>query len=62
MQLFQYGSGFVWMNQGVGGMSQFFVKDRLIEDGITGMIMSKLVTDLVYTENLIAFRFVPKHI
>ena len=38
------------MNQGVGVVNDFirvfFVKDRLIADGIIGRIMSKLVTDL----------------
>ena len=36
MHLFQYGFGFVWMNQGVGVVSEFFVKDRLIADGRIG--------------------------
>ena len=64
MQLFQYGFGFVWMNQGVEVVSDFIrvFRKRLIADGRIGRIMSKVVTDLACTENLIAFRIVPKHI
>ena len=64
MQLFQHGFGFVWMNQGVGRVNEFIraFRERLIVDGRTGKIMFKLVTDLVCTEVLIAFRIVPKRI
>ena len=52
------------MNQGVGRVNEFIrdFRERLIVDGRIGKIMFKLVTDLVCTEVLIAFRIVPKHI
>ena len=61
MQMFQYGFGFVWINQGVGRVNEFIrvFRERLI-DGRIGKIMFKLVTDLACTEVLIAFRIVPK--
>ena len=64
MQFFQYGFGFVWMNQAVGRVNEFIraSRERLTVDGRTGKIMFKLVTDLVCTEVLIAFCIVPKHI
>ena len=38
------------------------VRMQLFQYGRIGKIMFKLVTDLVCTEVLIAFRIVPKHI
>ena len=65
MQFFQYSFEFVWMNQGVGRVNEFiraFRQRLLTVDGRIGKIMCKLVTDLVCTEVLIAFRIVPKRI
>ena len=66
MHLFQYGFGFVWMNQSVGGVSELIgvFRERLIDCRWQNWeyIMSKLMTDFACTEHLIAVRTVPTHI
>ena len=65
MQLFQYGLDlYGWLQVWEESMSLYalFAKDWLTVDGRIGKIIFKLVTDLVCTEVLTAFRIVPKRV
>ena len=65
MQLFQYGFGFVWMNQGVGRVNEFIraFRERLIDCRWQDWEDHVQTSDrFSMYRSLIAFRIVPKHI